>query len=57
MERKVTIGNSGTGKTAKAQKDMDEWLVSHPLKKALIVDPKSHKTTVRYFIPNKQIDK
>jgi hypothetical protein len=54
-QRKVHTGFTGSGKTAQGKKLVDAWLMDHPGKKALILDPKSKTTETRHFEPNLQI--
>jgi len=55
-ERNVRIGNTGHGKTAQSQREMDAWLRAHPYKQAWVFDTKQRKfTEKRWFEPHKQI--
>lgn len=43
------------GRTFLRKKIVDSWLMQNPGKKALLLDPKSDKSEIRYFVPNKQL--
>lgn len=44
-----------TGKTARMQRELDAWLMAHPGKKALIIDPKGQASAWRWFEPHLQL--
>ncbi len=53
-ERWIVTGQ-WSGRTARMKQMLDEWLVAHPGKKALILDPKTDAIVTRHFEPHVQI--
>lgn len=51
MEREIIIGKQASGEIRLTREKMDEWLMAHSGREALIYDTKSQQVTRRYFIP------